>query len=201
MALVESEARPVDAGVSASGSVSSNNSICDAATSCASPAAAIKLTRVGPPPYFGPSPSIESLQCVKLDESQLAKIRSLRATVDSMPVVEEIIEKAPAEKEKGWLSGLFSRSSSSSIATKGEVTSLTWEEVLWLANDMVLWRYLRSYSWDEEQSLQQLMQTVWWRRNRKPHHVRPEDVMETAARGSVYRKGFDVNGHPIVYFK
>lgn len=134
-----------------------------------------------------------------MSEEQVAKIRSLRAAMDALPIVGEVQDKASTEKQRGWLSGLFSRSSSN--VTKGMVTSLTWEEVLWLANDMVLCRYLRSYSWNEEVAQQHLLQTLWWRRNRKPHYIQPLDVKGTAARGSVYRKGFDVHGHPIVYFK
>lgn len=197
MALVEGEARSAEMNGPKCAEVSRQNSISGLATSCVSPASSFTYLVAGPPPYLEPAPPIDSLE--GLDEEQIAKIRSLRAAVDGLPIVEEIVEKAPVEKERGWFTGLFNRSSSN--VTKGVVNSLTWEEVMWLANDMVLFRYLRSYSWDQEQALNQLMQTVWWRRNRKPHYVRPEDVMTTAARGSVYRKGFDVHGHPIVYFK
>ncbi|KAL8451718.1 hypothetical protein Emed_001880 [Eimeria media] len=176
-----------------------SESISDMATSCVSPTPPPVCSDVGPPPCLTAPPAIDSLTVLNLNEKQLARIKSLRIAVDALPVVEEVVEKAPVEKERGWLSGLFNRSSST--VTKGVVDSLTWEEVVWLANDLVLYRYLRSYSWDQQQALQQLLQTVWWRRSRKPHCVLPQDVMQTAARGSVYRKGFDVHGHPIVYFK
>lgn len=199
MALVEGGALPTDQNVSTCGDATPADSISGLATSCASPASIPVCSYAGPPPSLGTVPPIDSLQGANLNREQVAKLQSLRAAVDALPIVEEVTDKPPAGKERGWLAGLFSRSSSN--VTKGAVTSLTWEEVMWLANDMVLWRYLRSYSWDQDQALQQLMQTVWWRRNRKPHRVRPEEVMATAARGSVYRKGFDVHGHPIVYFK
>ncbi|KAL8427329.1 hypothetical protein Efla_002292 [Eimeria flavescens] len=200
MALVE-EGGPVAAKetLASCDSASRSNSICEMATSCVSPATTAVCSDAGPPPCLRPAPPIDAVEGLSLSEKQLADIKSLRTAVDSLPVVEQLVEKAPAEKERGWLSGMFSRSSSS--ICKGVVDSLTWEEVLWLANDMVLYRYLRSYSWDQEQALQQLLQTVRWRRHRRPHLVRPEEVMQTAARGSVYRKGFDVHGHPIVYFK
>ncbi|KAL8436549.1 hypothetical protein ACSSS7_001627 [Eimeria intestinalis] len=169
------------------------------ATTCVSPTPTPVASDVGPPPCLKAAPPIDSLPSLNLNEKQLARIKSLRIAVDSLPVVEEVVEKAPVEKERGWLSGLFNRSSSK--VSKGVVDSLTWQEVVWLADDLVLYRYLRSYSWDQQQALQQLLQTVWWRRNREPHRVLPQDVMQTAARGSVYRKGFDVHGHPIVYFK
>ncbi|OEH75072.1 cral trio domain-containing protein [Cyclospora cayetanensis] len=170
------------------------------ATSCSSPAfTGTSCVYTGPPPSLYPAPPIEALKALELTEEQLAKIKALRASVDALPIVTDLTETPQIQKEKSWLSGLFSRSSSS--ISKGEVTALTWEEVLWLANDMVLCRYLRSYSWDDVHARQQLLRTVWWRRHRKPHCISPEEVKGTAARGSVYRKGFDKRGHPIVYFK
>ncbi|CDJ63922.1 CRAL/TRIO domain-containing protein, putative [Eimeria necatrix] len=201
MALVEGEAFVGSAAnTPACGAVSKAASDSDMATSCSSPALPKNVcANTGPPPFLAPSPPLEFVDGLNLTDAQLAKVRALRALVDALPIVEEIPEEAPAVKDKGWLSGLFSRSSSN--VTKKEVRELTWEEVLWLANDLVLWRYLRSYSWDQNQAQQQLMQTIAWRRNRKPHCIHPDDVKATAARGSVYRKGFDIHGHPIVYFK
>lgn len=199
MAFVSDVVQGALADVTACDGVSRADSIAGVSTSCVSPVSTPTFSHAGPAPSLEPTPPIESLQCLNLSDEQLAKVKALRSVVDAFPIVEEIVEKPRAEKEHGWFTGLFSRSSSN--VTKGEVTSLTWDEVLWLMNDMVLYRYLRSYSWDQKQAQQQLMQTVWWRRNRKPHCIRPAEVMATAARGSVYRKGFDVHGHPIVYFK
>lgn len=199
MALVEGEALPTDQNLSTCGEATPADSLSGLETSCVSPASIPLCSYAGPPPFLGPVPPIYSMPGVNLNQEQVAKLQALREAVDALPIVEEVMGKPPAEKERGWFTGLFSKSSSNVM--KGAVRSLTWEEVMWLANDMVLWRYLRSYSWDQDQAQQQLMQTVWWRRNRRPHHVRPEEVMATAARGSVYRKGFDVHGHPIVYFK
>lgn len=199
MGLAPGMAQGALGDVTACDDVSRADSVSGVSTSCVSPVSTPIFSHAGPPPSLELPPPIESLQCLKLTDEQLAKVKALRAVVDAFPIVEEIVDKRPAEKERGWFTGLFNRSSSN--VTKGEVTSLTWDEVLWLMNDMVLYRYLRSYSWDQSQAQQQLMQTVCWRRNRKPHCIRPTDVMATAARGSVYRKGFDVHGHPIVYFK
>ena len=201
MSLVQGKTRSAEVNPSLCTMDTPEKSLSDLPTSCESLVATPPTcSSVGPPPCLAPAPPIGSLPDLNLNEEELAKIRDLRAIVDSLPIVDEPIDTTPIdEQERGWFSGLFNRSSSN--LGKGDVTALTWDEVLWLANDMVLFRYLRSYSWDEVQAQKQLLQTVWWRRHRRPQHVRPEAVMSTAARGSVYRRGFDVYGHPIVYFK
>ncbi|PHJ14957.1 cral trio domain-containing protein, partial [Cystoisospora suis] len=81
------------------------------------------------------------------------------------------------------------------------VRTLQWEEVLWLDDDLLLSRYLRSYNWNEDEARKQLLKTLAWRRERKPQNVSPYDVMKIAEKGSIYRKGFDRHGRAIIYFK
>lgn len=169
-------------------------------TACSSPTPQDHLSSAGPPPCLSSPPQMTLLNHLLPEEVE--KMKSLRAFVDSLPIRDEDEPPAPcssASEEKGWFSGFFKNSGDGT--PKGTVKWLTWEEIYWLQNDLVLLRYLRSYNWDQDVASKQLLQTVWWRRHRKPQLLMPEEVMETAQRGSVYRKGFDVHGRPIIYFR
>ncbi|PFH34548.1 CRAL/TRIO domain-containing protein [Besnoitia besnoiti] len=183
--------------------------------------------QTGPPPCLSTTPPrLGTLPGDLFSAEELQKVEELRRFIDTFPVepsspesgaaasaaVEATVEKslsASSSSASSWFSWATAESSSGSgesaekavQAQATEITSLTWDELVWLDDDLLLSRYLRSYNWDQAEAQKQLLKTLSWRRVRKPHCIPPEEVVGTAQKGSIYRKGFDSRGRAIIYFK
>ncbi|CBZ52367.1 hypothetical protein NCLIV_021550 [Neospora caninum Liverpool] len=182
--------------------------------------------RHGPPPRLScAAPRLSALPSHLFSSEQRAKVEALRRLIDSLSIEaasaasltsQDGVGESPAPGEEtparasssswfSWSSPLSFGSADKSEAAGAkekvpEVTGLQWDELLWL-DDLLLSRYLRSYGWEVEEAHKQLLRTLAWRRERKPHCIAPDDVIEIARKGSIYRRGFDSTGRAMIYFK
>ncbi|KEP64872.1 UNVERIFIED_CONTAM: CRAL/TRIO domain-containing protein [Hammondia hammondi] len=184
--------------------------------------------RGGPPPLLTkPAPRLSDLPSSLFSPEQKAKVEELRRLIDDLAIEAETSVSASSAAQEGdgvsagsgaqmqaperarssswfsWKSAISFTSTSKEEEKKStpQVTALQWEELLWVDDDLLLSRYLRSYGWDVAEAHRQLMRTLAWRRERKPQSICPADVIDVAQKGSIYRRGFDSAGRAMVYFK
>nr|PIL99633.1 CRAL/TRIO domain-containing protein [Toxoplasma gondii COUG] len=186
--------------------------------------------RGGPPPLLAkPAPRLSDLPSSLFSPEQKAKVEELRRRIDDLAIEAEtsvsasssvaqenggtsadaVAQKQAPERTKSsswfsWKSAISFSSTAKEDEKKNmpqEVTTLQWEELLWVDDDLLLSRYLRSYGWNVAEAHKQLLRTLAWRRQRKPQSICPADVIDVAQKGSIYRRGFDAAGRAMVYFK
>ncbi|CDR95310.1 hypothetical protein, conserved [Babesia bigemina] len=73
-------------------------------------------------------------------------------------------------------------------------------ELYW-CNDILLFRYLRSFKFKVQQAFTMLRKTLAWRRFKKIDYINTDDVALSNTGGMVYRKGYDKSGKPVVYYR
>ncbi|EAN31900.1 CRAL/TRIO domain protein [Theileria parva strain Muguga] len=117
---------------------------------------------------------------------QISSLTSMRKLLLDMPVVENVSEATKTKRSK--------------LHSHQPVKELTLEE-LYYCNDLVLFRFLRTYDYKPEKSLNALLKTLAWRRTRDPMRLKPEVVHPVLYKNLLYRRGFDYYASPIIYFR
>ncbi|KAL0486608.1 hypothetical protein AKO1_001429, partial [Acrasis kona] len=66
-------------------------------------------------------------------------------------------------------------------------------------DDKCLKRYLRARDFDIKKSLNMIKNTIQWRATYKPDEITPESISKAAAGGSLYQRGIDKFGRPMMF--
>ncbi|UVC54461.1 hypothetical protein MACJ_004008 [Theileria orientalis] len=122
----------------------------------------------------------------KLLATQLETIAKMREQLLAMPIVEHVSQATQTKRSK--------------LHSQQPVKEITLEEIYY-CNDLILFRFLRSYDYKVEKSLNLLLKTLSWRRTRDPLRLPPERVEQSVCKNMLYRRGFDYFACPLIYFR
>ncbi|XP_953199.1 uncharacterized protein TA08980 [Theileria annulata] len=117
---------------------------------------------------------------------QFDSLNTMRKLLLDMPVVETVAEATKTKKSK--------------LHSHQPVKEVTLDE-LYYCNDLVLFRFLRTFDYKPEKSLHAILKTLSWRRTRDPLRIKPEVVHPVLYKNLLYRRGYDYYASPILYFR
>lgn len=55
--------------------------------------------------------------------------------------------------------------------------------------------------WHVPRAFALVMEALTIRRQLKPERIKPQEVRQAAKAGQIYRRGFDREGHPLIYLR